>query len=65
MFSFKFFRAGIRQGLHQEYAYKMEGFDQDWIYIGQERSATLTNLNPGRYTFKGLKPGSTTNGATI
>lgn len=52
MFSFEFSALEFRQGLHQEYAYKMEGFDQDWIYIGQERSATFTNLNPGRYTFK-------------
>jgi two-component system sensor histidine kinase ChiS len=51
MFSFEFSALEFRQGLHQEYAYKMEGFDQDWIYIGQERSATFTNLNPGRYTF--------------
>ena len=52
MFSFEFSALEFRQGLHQEYAYKMEGFDQDWIYVGQERSATFTNLNPGRYTFK-------------
>lgn len=52
MFSFEFSALEFRQGLHQEYAYKMEGFDQDWIYLGQERSATFTNLNPGRYTFK-------------
>lgn len=52
MFSFEFSALEFRQGLHQEYAYKMEGFDQDWMYLGQERSATFTNLNPGRYTFK-------------
>lgn len=52
MFSFEFSALEFRQGLHQQYAYKMEGFDQDWIYLGQERSATFTNLNPGRYTFK-------------
>jgi two-component system sensor histidine kinase ChiS len=52
MFSFEFSALEFRRGIHQEYAYKMEGFDQDWIYIGAERSATFTNLNPGRYTFK-------------
>ncbi|MDQ0638458.1 ligand-binding sensor domain-containing protein/signal transduction histidine kinase/DNA-binding response OmpR family regulator [Pedobacter sp. W3I1] len=33
------------------YAYKLEGFDQEWNYIGHERKATYTNLNPGTYTF--------------
>ncbi|GAB3925692.1 hybrid sensor histidine kinase/response regulator transcription factor [Larkinella terrae] len=46
-------------GLHysgpenNHYAYKMEGFDQDWVYTGAaNRSATYTNLNPGTYLFK-------------
>lgn len=34
------------------YAYKMEGFDKDWHYVGNKRSATYTNLNPGNYTFR-------------
>lgn len=52
MFSFEFSALEFRRGIDQEYAYKMEGFDQGWIYIGNERSATFTNLNPGRYTFQ-------------
>lgn len=52
MFSFEFSALEYRPGLHQEYAYQMVGFDKDWIYIGPERSATFTNLNPGRYVFK-------------
>jgi ligand-binding sensor domain-containing protein len=35
-----------------KYAYKLEGFDTAWQYIGNQRSATFTNLNPGDYTFK-------------
>lgn len=35
-----------------EYAYKMEGFDEDWVYCGTRRTATYTNLNPGEYTFR-------------
>jgi ligand-binding sensor domain-containing protein/signal transduction histidine kinase len=35
-----------------KYAYKMEGFDNDWSYIGSGRSATYTNLDPGTYTFR-------------
>lgn len=34
------------------YAYKMEGFDKDWIQAGENRAATYTNLDPGNYTFK-------------
>jgi signal transduction histidine kinase/ligand-binding sensor domain-containing protein len=35
-----------------EYAYKMEGFDKNWNYVGSERKATYTNLDPGTYHFK-------------
>lgn len=35
-----------------QYAYIMEGFDQDWTDAGSRRSATYTNLNPGKYVFR-------------
>lgn len=35
-----------------QYAYRMEGFDDDWIYSGNKREITYTNLNPGEYTFR-------------
>jgi len=35
-----------------QYAYKMEGFDEDWVYCGTRRTATYTNLDPGEYTFR-------------
>jgi ligand-binding sensor domain-containing protein/signal transduction histidine kinase len=34
------------------YAYKMDGFDKDWIYSDNKREATYTNLNPGDYIFR-------------
>ena len=34
-----------------QYAYKMDGFDKDWIYSGTTRKATYTNLDPGDYEF--------------
>lgn len=34
------------------YAYMLEGFDDDWRYVGNQQSATYTNLNPGEYVFK-------------
>ncbi|MCB2219043.1 MAG: hypothetical protein KQI35_01520 [Bacteroidetes bacterium] len=44
-------------GLHyanaesNQYAYKLEGYDTEWIEAGTQRSATYTNLSPGNYTF--------------
>lgn len=35
-----------------EYAYKLENFNDDWIYCGNQHTATFTNLNPGSYLFK-------------
>lgn len=35
-----------------EFAYKLDGFDNDWNYVGSKRSATYTNLNPGEYTLR-------------
>ncbi len=34
------------------YAYKLEGFDKDWIYVGNTTSAAYTNLDPGDYVFR-------------
>lgn len=34
-----------------QYAYRMEGFDQDWYHIGNRRFATYTNLPAGKFTF--------------
>lgn len=33
------------------YAYKLEGFDKDWNYIGPRKVASFTNLEAGNYTF--------------
>ncbi len=35
-----------------QYAYKLENFNKDWIYAGPIRTATYTNLPPGSYTFR-------------
>ncbi|MEJ7692012.1 triple tyrosine motif-containing protein, partial [Daejeonella sp.] len=34
-----------------QYEYKLEGYDEDWIKAGRQRTATYTNLSPGTYTF--------------
>ena len=35
-----------------EYAYYLEGFEKDWNYVGNNRTATYTNLEAGDYVFK-------------
>lgn len=35
-----------------QYAYKLEGFNDDWIYLGSVRTATFTNLPAGDYVFR-------------
>jgi len=35
-----------------EYAYKLEGFDKDWQYIGEKRSGAYTNVPGGDYVLK-------------
>ena len=35
-----------------QYAYKLEGFDKDWNYVGSATTAPYTNLDPGEYVFR-------------
>ncbi|MEM7107649.1 MAG: two-component regulator propeller domain-containing protein [Bacteroidota bacterium] len=35
-----------------QYAYKLEGFEKDWNYVGNRHTATYTNLDPGEYIFR-------------
>lgn len=34
------------------YAYTLENFEKGWNYVGSQRRATYTNLDPGEYIFK-------------
>ena len=35
-----------------QYAYRLDGFDREYRYVGESREATYTNLPPGHYTFR-------------
>ncbi len=35
-----------------EYAYKLDGFDRDWVMASTGNTAVFTNVPPGRYTFR-------------
>lgn len=34
------------------YAYKLDGFDKEWIFSSNQRIANYTNLSPGKYLFR-------------
>ncbi|HJT73482.1 MAG TPA: two-component regulator propeller domain-containing protein, partial [Chitinophaga sp.] len=51
-FSFSFAALDYTAPENNQYAYKLEGWDKDWNYVGNERKAAYTNLNPGTYVFR-------------
>ena len=50
--TFEFTALGFTASAQNQYAYMLEGFDKDWNYAGDNRRATYTNLNPGKYIFR-------------
>lgn len=50
--TFDYVALGYSQPNKNLYAYKLDGFDSDWNYVGTNRTATYTNLFDGDYTFK-------------
>ncbi|MET3981444.1 signal transduction histidine kinase/ligand-binding sensor domain-containing protein/ActR/RegA family two-component response regulator [Mucilaginibacter sp. UYP25] len=52
MFSINFAALDYTIPENNTYAYKMDGFDNEWRYVGSERKATFTNLDPGTYIFR-------------
>jgi ligand-binding sensor domain-containing protein/signal transduction histidine kinase len=51
-FSFEFAALDFTSPEKNQYAYKLEGFDSDWIMCGNRRYASYTNLDGGEYIFK-------------
>ncbi|HET6559238.1 MAG TPA: two-component regulator propeller domain-containing protein [Prolixibacteraceae bacterium] len=51
-FSFEFIALDYTTPEKNKYAYKMEGFDQEWVECGTKREANYTNLDAGEYTFR-------------
>lgn len=37
---------------NNRYAYRLEGFDHDWVDGSRDRKASYTNLSPGKYRFQ-------------
>lgn len=52
VFSIAFASLDYAHGYRDKYAYKLDGFNPEWLYANSnQRTATYTNLDPGRYTF--------------
>lgn len=52
-FSFEFAALGYSNAAKIRYAYLLEGFNKDWVYLnGTNRTATYTNMDPGNYRFR-------------
>jgi diguanylate cyclase (GGDEF)-like protein len=50
--SFEFAALDFTAPHRNRFAYRLEGFDRDWVPLRGRRSVTYTNLNAGRYTFR-------------
>jgi signal transduction histidine kinase/ligand-binding sensor domain-containing protein/DNA-binding response OmpR family regulator len=51
VFSIEYVALNYTHTEKNNYAYKLDGFDKRWNYVGTQRKATYTNLSPGTYTF--------------
>lgn len=52
VFMLEFAALNYRAPEHNEYSYKLKGFDAGWNHVGTKRTATYTNLDPGSYVFQ-------------
>jgi signal transduction histidine kinase/CheY-like chemotaxis protein/ligand-binding sensor domain-containing protein len=52
VFSFEFAALNYTLPEKNQYAYILENFDKEWSYVGTQRKATYTNLDPGEYIFR-------------
>ena len=50
--SFEFAALDFTDPSRNQYAYKLEGFDKDFVNLGNLRRVTYTNLDAGDYTFR-------------
>jgi hypothetical protein len=50
-FSFEFAALDYTAPPKNMYAYRLEGFDRDWVVAGTRRLASYTNVGPGTYRF--------------
>ena len=52
VFTVNYVGINYTRGKQNQYAYKLEGFEKEWNYVGSKTAATYTNIPPGDYIFK-------------
>ncbi len=52
MLAFSFAALNFGKTKYNSYAYKLEGFDENWAQVPAQQAASYTNLNPGHYVFR-------------
>jgi len=52
VFSFEFAALNYISSTKNQYAYKLEGFENNWNYVGTKNTAIYTNIDPGEYIFR-------------
>jgi signal transduction histidine kinase/ligand-binding sensor domain-containing protein len=50
--TFEYVALDYTDSKRNQYKYKMEGLDKDWILAGNIRTANYSSLKPGKYTFR-------------
>ncbi len=50
--SFEFASLNYSSTQKNQYAYKLEGLERNWVYSGTRRFASYPNLDPGKYIFR-------------
>jgi len=50
--TFEFIALNYTSPEKNQYAYKLDGFEKEWNYVGSARNATYTNLAAGDYVFR-------------
>lgn len=52
VFTIEYIGTNYTRTENNQYAYYLEGFEKEWNYVENSRSATYTNIPPGNYSFK-------------
>lgn len=50
-FSIEFVVSNYISGQHNTFAYKLEGYDEEWYYLTDKRNVSYSNLPQGNYNF--------------
>ncbi len=50
-FTIEFIALNYTRPASNQFSYKLEGFDDEWNFADNNRSATYTNIKPGKYKF--------------